>query len=83
MKKVPYTDTPSQSSPVILLDIMQDGRFLCQMKYPHRGFPQMYNGKVVETYDYNDFEKYVFEQRPSLRNKGIVILPSNQRTLQQ
>lgn len=79
MKQVPYTDVSRQSSPTILLDIMLDGRFLCQMKYPHRGFPQMYNGKVVETYDYNDFEKFVFEKRPSLRNKQIAILPSTQR----
>lgn len=79
MKKVPYTDVPRQSSTTILLDIMQDGRFICQMKYPHRGFPQMLDGKVIEAYDYNDFEKFVFEKRPSLRNKKIVILPSTQR----
>lgn len=78
MKQVQYTDVSRQSAP-ILLDIMQDGRFLCQMKYPHRGFPQMLDGKLVETYDYNDFEKFVFEKRPSLRNKKIAILPSNQR----
>ena len=78
MKQVPFTDVSRQSAP-IFLDIMQDGRFLCQMKYPHRGFPQMLDGKLVETYNYNDFEKFVFEKRPSLRNKHIVILPSNQR----
>ena len=78
MKQVPFTDISRQPAP-ILLDIMQDGRFLCQMKYPHRGFPQMLDGKLVEAYDYNDFEKFVFEKRPSLRNKQIVILPSTQR----
>ena len=78
MKQVPFTDVSRQSAP-ILLDIMLDGRFLCQMKYPHRGFPQMLDGKLVEAYDYNDFEKFVFEKRPSLCNKQIAILPSNQR----
>jgi len=80
MKQVPFTDVSRQSAPTpILLDIMLDGRFLCQMKYPHRGFPQILDGKTVEAYDYKDFEKFVFEKRPSLRNKQIVILPSKQR----
>ena len=80
MNQVQHADTQPQPTPApILLDIMQDGRFLCQMKYPHRGFPQMLDGKLVEAYDYNDFEKFVFEKRPSLRNKKIAILPSTQR----
>lgn len=78
MNHVPFAESKPQSAP-ILLDIMQDGRFLCQMKYPHRGFPQMLDGELVETYNYNDFEKFVFEKRPSLRNKHITILPSTQR----
>ena len=62
----------------VLLDIMQDGRFLCQLRYNKRGFPQMINGEFVEVHDQKDIEEFVYSQRPSLKGKNIKIEFSNQ-----
>ena len=29
------------------------------------------DGKTVESYDFRDIEKFVYEKRPSLRNRNI------------
>jgi len=81
MKQLQYSAPVAQSAsrPPILLDIMQDGRFLCQLRYTKRGFPRMINGKIVEVYDQEDIEKFVLEQRPSLRDKNITIELANQK----
>ena len=62
----------------VLLEIMQDGRFLCQLRYNKRGFPQMINGEFVEVHDQKDIEEFVYSQRPSLKGKNIKIEFSNQ-----
>lgn len=62
----------------VLLDIMQDGRFLCQLRYNKRGFPQMIDGEFIEVYDPKDIEEFVYSQRPSLKGKNIKIEFSNQ-----
>lgn len=67
----------------LLLDIMLGDRFLCQMKYTKRGFQKIIDGQVREVHDSRDIERFVFEQRPSLRDKHITILPSNQRAPRQ
>lgn len=53
------------------IDVMEDGRFLCQLHYTKRGFPMVIDGKTVESYDFRDIEKFVYEKRPSLRNRNI------------
>lgn len=63
----------------ILLDIMLNGRFICQLKYDGMPFPEMIDGKVVPVYDSDDLEKFVFEKRPSLRGKDIRIEFSSQK----
>ena len=63
----------------ILLDVMLNGRFVCQLKYDGMPFPEMINGKVVPVYDTEDMERFVFEKRPSLRGKDIKIEFSNQK----
>ena len=63
----------------ILLDIMLNGRFICQLKYEGMPFPELINGKVVPVYDSEDMERFVFEKRPSLRGKDIRIEFSNQK----
>lgn len=57
----------------ILLDIMQDGRFVCQLKYNKRGFPVMVDGVIKESHDMRDIEDFVYQQRPSLRGKNISV----------
>lgn len=57
----------------VLLDIMCEGRFLCQLRYNKRGFPQMIDGKFVEVHDQKDIEDFIYFQRPSLKGKNIRI----------
>lgn len=66
----------------ILIDVMQDGRFLFQLRYSKRGFPKLVNGEIVETHNFRDIENFVYEQRPSLRGKkNVLITFSNQRVI--
>ena len=64
----------------ILLDIMLNGRFICQLKYEGMPFPELIDGKVVPVYDTEDMARFVFEKRPSLRGKDIKIEFSSQKT---
>ena len=57
----------------ILLDIMLSGRFVCQLRYDKRGFPEMIDGHIEEVYRLEDLEKFVLDKRPSLRGKDIKI----------
>jgi hypothetical protein len=63
----------------ILLDIMSGGRFVCQLRYTKRGFPQLVDGTIKEVYDFEDIQSFVYQQRPSLRNKSIRIEFSQNR----
>ena len=63
----------------VLLDIMLNGRFVCQLSYDKRGFPEMIDGEVKEYHRLEDLEKFVYEKRPSLRGKDIRIEFSSQK----
>lgn len=63
----------------IFLDIMEHGRFLCQLRYTKRGWPRIVDGKIIEVHDSGDIERFVYEQRPSLKGRDIKILFSNNR----
>lgn len=65
----------------IYLDVMKEGRFVCQLRYTRRGFPTLIGGKVVEVHDLSDMEAFVYEQRPSLRGKDIKIAFSSHKVL--
>ena len=67
------------STPPVLLDVMMNGRFLCQLRYNKRGFPRVINGKVFEVYNYNDLQAFVEEQRPSLKGKSYIIKFATQK----
>ncbi len=62
----------------LLLDIMLNERWQCQLRYYKRGFPRIVDGKIVEVYDMCDLRRFVEEQRPSLIGKPYVIEISNQ-----
>lgn len=63
----------------ILIDIMLNSRFVCQMKYIKRGFPVMIDGDVKEAHDIDDIKRYVEEKRPSLKGKPYIINFTSQR----
>jgi len=54
----------------ILLDVMQGNKFICQLKYTKRGLPTIVDGKIREVYNMEDLERFVYENRPSLRGGG-------------
>ena len=63
----------------LLLDIMLDGRYKCQVKYTKHGFPTIIEGRVVELFNINELKAYVEETRPSLAGKHFNILFSDQK----
>ena len=63
----------------VLLDIMLGGKFICQLKYDKRGFPEVIDGEVKESHRLEDLENFVYEKRPSLRGKDIRIEFSSQK----
>lgn len=69
--------------PPLFLDIMLNGRFVCQMKYVGNPRPIFIDGKVVPTYKIEDIARFVFRKRPSLRGKNINIKFTNQKIVRQ
>lgn len=65
--------------PTLLLDIMERGRFICQIPYYRHGMPKMVDGNIIEEHKSEDIERYVYEKRPSLRNRNIKIAFAQQR----
>ena len=63
----------------ILLDVMLHGRFVCQLKYDKRGLPDMVDGEIIEVHNQQEIKDFVFQQRPSLIGKDIVIEFASQR----
>lgn len=55
----------------VLLDVMQGGKFICQLKYTKRGTPTIVDGGIREVYDMEDLEQFVYDNRPSLREGGV------------
>lgn len=67
--------------PELLLDVMERGRFLCQIPYYGHGFPKVVNGQTIIFYDKKDLIRTVLERRPSLQNRKIDIEIASQRVL--
>lgn len=65
----------------ILLDIMLDDRFLCQMDYTAPAKPLFIEGKPMNVYNLDDIKSFVYSKRPSLKGKNIRISFSNQKIL--
>ena len=65
--------------PTLLLDIIENGRFICQIPYYRHGARQVINKKIVEVFNARDIERYIYEKRPSLRGRNINIEFTKQR----
>ena len=63
----------------ILLDIMLDGRFVCQLRYARHGQLKIINGRMKEVHDLDDLQSFVEHQRPSLIGQPYKIEFSQQR----
>lgn len=65
---------------VTLLDVMDGDKFVCQLKYYGRGFPVLVDGEIIEEFRQEDLLSFVYEKRPSLKNKkNISVQISGQR----
>ena len=52
------------------VDVILDGKFICQLQYTKHGFPQMTEqGVIEESHRYADIREFVEERRPSLAGK--------------
>lgn len=69
--------------PPLYLDIMQEGRFVCQLKYTDKPALSLIDGDVIPTYDSEEIRRFVYEQLPSLSGKNINILFSKQRLIKE
>ena len=65
--------------PELLLDIMLDGRFVCQLRYARHGQLKIINGHMAEVYDLDDLQSFVEKERPSLIGQPYKIEFSQQR----
>jgi len=63
----------------VLIDVMVDNRFNCQLRYDGAPVPQMINGEVVSTYDADDIKRFVYDKRPSLIGKDVQICFATQQ----
>lgn len=69
----------TKKSPPILIDVMLNGRFVCQLHYTGKGHLEMIDGELFGVQSESDIREWINEQRPSLRNKNINIRISNKR----
>ncbi len=67
--------------PTLLLDVMEHDRFICQIPYYGQGFPKLIDGQVKKVFDSRDIQNWVFEKRPSLKNRDIRIEFASQRVI--
>ena len=63
----------------LFLDIMLNGKYICQMKYTGRPTVEFVSGELMPVYDFDDLYRFVDSQRPSLKGKKYSICPTNQR----
>lgn len=65
----------------LLLEVMLNGSFICQLEYNRKGTIETTDKGVEEYYLYKDLEEFVLEKRPTLKNKPFKIVGSNQKVL--
>ena len=67
--------------PKLYIDVMEHGRFLCQVPYYGHGFPELIDGKVESVYDSEDLLKAVLDKRPSLSGRNIKLALTTERVI--
>ena len=67
--------------PTVLLDIVLNGRFLCQLPYRWVGHLEIIDGNPVYVCTEAEVRSFVESKRPSLIGKDFKVELSNQRVL--
>ena len=65
-----------------LIDVMEKGRFLCQVRYTYTPKWKILDGKLVEVLDMNEALRKIRNERPSLKNRDINIMLTKQHAPQ-
>ena len=65
--------------PKFYIDVMERGRFICQVPYYGHGFYKIIDGNVVTVYDQEDLMRAVLEKRPSLSSHNINLALATQK----
>lgn len=64
----------------MLLDIMLNGKFICQLNYKKKGYYTKANGKLVEVHSDSEIARFVESVRPSLKGKNYNVCFTNNKT---
>lgn len=67
--------------PTVLLDIVLNGRFLCQLPYRRVGHLEIIDGKPLYVCTEAEVRSFVESKRPSLIGKDFKVELSNQRVI--
>ncbi len=67
--------------PVLLLDIMLNGRFFCQLRYTGRGRLEWLGEKLGYVYNEASIRSFIERMRPSLRGKDYKVDFAKQRVI--
>ena len=63
----------------VLIDVMLDGKHKGQLKYYKHGYPELFDGKIIEVYKTEDIMAFIEEKKPSLKGKPYEFYFSDQR----
>lgn len=64
---------PGFRKPSIHLDVMLNGRFVCQLRYAKHGQLKIIDGEIREVHDLEDLKSFVEQKRPSLKGQPFTI----------
>ena len=65
----------------VLIDIMREGRFNCQLSYNQRGYWTKVNGQLLEVHSEKAVKNFVEKRLPSLRGSNYNVCFTNQKVL--
>lgn len=65
----------------VLIDIMREGRFICQLSYNQRGYYTKVNGQLLEIHSEKAVKNFVEKRLSSLRGSNYNVCFTNQKIL--
>ena len=65
----------------VLIDIMREGWFICQLSYNQRGYWTKVNGQLLEVHSEKAVKNFVEKRLPSLRGSNYNVCFTNQKIL--
>ena len=63
----------------VLLDVMLDNRYVCQLNYDRHGYPELIDGEIIEVFKEDEIRSFIEEKRPSLKGKDFKVSFTNDK----